>query len=79
MTKQIRVPLLPLPPVEERHGWYLVAMIDGDVCEAEFKNGHFGLHWYDRDSGLLGGDGEMQGILPKSTIVDSHIVFEVAE
>lgn len=79
MTQQIKIPLLPLPPVEERSGIYLVVSKDGDINEAEFRSGHYGLYWYDRDSCLLGGDAEMQGILPKFEVVDGHLVFEVEE
>lgn len=74
MTQQIKVPLLPLPPVEERinRSRYVVLTKIESIARIFWDRDHWRM-----PLGCAFEDDEILGILPPFKGVDGQIVFEV--
>ena len=75
MTKQIKIPLLPLPPVDDRKTGVYLVLWDGDVRTLYWDN----QTWVSSSGIKLRPDIELQGMLQKFTVQDGHMVFEVEQ
>lgn len=75
MTKQIKIPLLPLPPIEERRrfDWIHVCTNDGSELWVHWCNAR----WLSHGEDLVFNDFDILGIIPDYTIQDGHLVFKV--
>lgn len=83
MTQQIKIPLLPLPPVEGRTIEVINAIVKVDDDNPAFALISWTKHNYTWEVDAPGyvplnmNDHEILGIIPPFTVVDGQIVFEV--